>query len=372
MLKRGKTKGQPEFMQLALDEARKGCGRTHPNPMVGCVIVRDGTVVAKGYHARAGTAHAEVVALKRAGAAARGADVYVTLEPCDHVGRTGPCTEALIKAQVKRVFVAMRDPHKIVYGRGFRTLRKAGIEVHVGLLNEECVRLNEAYVHYVRTGAPFVVAKMAQSIDGRVATRSRESKWITSEKARKFGQRLRNQLDAILVGVETVLADDPRLTCRLRGGVDPVRVVLDSQARTPPKCQVVQAAKTSKKPTLIVVGKDASPTRVRGLKRAGAEVLVCELKGGRVHLPALLEELARRGIFSVLVEGGPTVIGSFFDADLVNKVHAFVAPLVIGGDDAPGSVGGLGPARLMNASRLRGVTTEQIGDDFLITGYCAP
>ncbi len=357
-------------MALALEEAQKGVGKTHPNPMVGCVIVKGGEVIARGYHARAGTAHAEIVALKRAGARAKGADAYVTLEPCDHVGRTGPCTEALIEAGVKRVFVAMRDPHKIVYGRGFRTLRKAGIEVQVGLLNEECVRLNEDYVHYLREGRPFVVAKMAQSIDGKVATRARHSKWITSEKARRFGQKLRHRCDAILVGVETVLADDPRLTCRLRGGQDPIRIVLDSHARTPVKAEVVRAASTSGASTVVVVGEDAPPRRVRALTRAGAEVLSCPLLDGRIDLPALMGLLGERGILSVLIEGGPTVMGSFFDADLVQKVYAFVAPLVIGGEQAKGAVGGIGPATLVDASRLVRVTTETIGDDLLIIGYC--
>jgi len=357
-------------MELALKEARKGIGRTHPNPMVGCVVVKGGEVIAKGYHARAGTAHAEVVALKRAGARARGADAYVTLEPCDHVGRTGPCTEALIKSGVKRVFVAMRDPHKIVYGRGFRTLRKAGIEVHVGLLNEECVRLNEDYVHHLREGLPFVVAKMAQSIDGKVATRTRESKWITSEKARRFGQKLRHRYDAILVGVETVLADDPRLTCRLRGGADPIRIVLDSSARTPARAAVLKVAQTSTAPTLVVVGEDASTRRIRALEKSGAEVLPCSLKDGRIDLRALMALLGERGILSILIEGGPTVMGSFFDADLIQKVYAFVAPMVIGGEQAKGAVGGTGPATLLDASRLHGVTTESVGDDLLITGYC--
>lgn len=357
-------------MQLALDEARKGTGRAHPNPMVGCVIVKNNKLIAKGYHAKAGTDHAEVVALKRAGAKAKGADAYVTLEPCDHVGRTGPCTEALIQAGIKRVFVAMRDPHRIVYGRGFRTLRKAGTEVHVGILNEDCAALNEDYIYFLKTGLPFVMVKMAQSIDGRVATRSKESKWITSEKARKFGQKLRHQADAIVVGVQTVLEDNPELTCRIRGGVDPLRVVLDTNAKTPPKSNVVQIANTSSAPTLIVVGNNAPEKKVKALQKAGAEILCCKMKRGRIHVPALLKILGKRNIFSLLVEGGPTVLGSFFDERAVNKVYAFVAPLVIGGEDALNSVGGIGPSKLIDASRLTSVSSQQIGDDFLITGYC--
>ena len=370
MVKRGKSEGSPKWMQLALDEARKGVGRTHPNPMVGCVVVKNDTLIAKGYHARAGTDHAEVVALKRAGDKARGADAYVTLEPCDHVGRTGPCTQALIDAGIKRVFVAMRDPHKIVYGRGFRTLRKAGIEVHVGLLNEECVALNEDYIHFLKTGRPFVVAKMAQSIDGRVATRSGESKWITSEKARKLGHKLRSQVDAILVGSGTVLADDPTLNCRLRGGSDPLRVILDTDAKISLKSKVVQITTSSPAGTLVVVGKEASAKKQNALRKKGVEVLCCKTKNGRIHLPSLLSELGKRNVFSILVEGGPTVLGSFFDERLVNKVHAFVAPMVIGGGDSLSSVGGIGSSKLMDAARLQSVTSVQVGDDFLITGYC--
>jgi len=367
---RSKLDAHVGWMQLALEEARKGTGRTHPNPMVGCVIVKNNTLISKGYHAKAGTQHAEVVALNRAGPKAKGADAYVTLEPCDHLGRTGPCTEALIDAGVKRVFVAMRDPHKIVYGRGFRTLRKAGIEVEVGLLNEECVALNEDYIHFLKTGMPFVMAKMAQSIDGRVATRSKESKWITSEKARKFSQKLRHQADAILVGVQTVLEDDPQLTCRIRRGIDPIRVVLDTNAKTPPKSQVIQISKSSSAPTFIVVGKDAPAKRVKALQKAGAEILCCKMKRGRIHIPTLLKELGKRDILSVLVEGGPTVLGSLFDEKLVNKVYAFVAPLVIGGEDALNSVGGIGASKLIDAARLTSVSSQQIGEDFLITGYC--
>ncbi len=238
-----------DYMRQALAAAELGRGRTRPNPMVGCVVVKSGKVVAIGHHAKAGQPHAEVEALRVAGARARGADVYVTLEPCAHWGRTGPCAQALIAAGVRRVFVGMRDPNPLVHGRGLRALARAGIEVELGVVADECRHLNEAFAHYITTHRPFVVAKVAQSIDGRVATRTGESRWVTSEPARLFGHHLRDACDGILVGSGTVLADDPELTCRLPGGRDPVRIVVDSVARTPPTAKLVRITSTSSAPT---------------------------------------------------------------------------------------------------------------------------
>jgi diaminohydroxyphosphoribosylaminopyrimidine deaminase/5-amino-6-(5-phosphoribosylamino)uracil reductase len=275
----------------------------------------------------------------------------------------------LLEAGVSRVFVGARDPNPIVNGKGVRCLRQAGVAVRVGLLGKECRRLNEAYEHRVRTGRVFVVGKLAQSVDGRVATRSGESQWITGAVARRTGHRLRNELDGILVGVGTVLADDARLTCRIRGGRDPARVVLDTHARTPPRASVVTATRDSAAPTWIFVGHEAPARRRRALERAGAETVVCPLRQGRLDLGACLELLAERGLLSVLVEGGPTVMGSLFDASLVCKVVAFVAPMVIGGGNAIASVGGRGVARLTDAPRLREVQVARTGHDLMITGY---
>ena len=340
------------YMRIALTEAAKATGKTRPTPMVGCVVVRKGEVVAKGYHERAGKAHAEQVALRRAGARAEGADVYVTLE-----------------AKVARVFVGMRDPNSLVDGRGIRRLRRAGIDVQMGILRDECTQLNEAFAHYIRENTPFVIAKLAQSIDGRVATRTGQSKWITGEKARKFGHQIRRAVDGIVVGVGTVLADDPELTCRVRGGSDPIRIIIDSKARTPVDAKVIRAAASSKAPTWVVVGEKATKKKVAALEQAGAEVIRMPLVAGRVDLETLMAELGERELLSILVEGGPTLMGSFFDAGLVHKVHALVAPMVIGGEQARSSVEGAGVDELKEACQLKRLELDQLGPDVLLTGY---
>ncbi len=358
-----------QWMRLALAEAARAAGRTRPNPNVGCVIVRGGRVLAKGFTRPAGQAHAEIAALQELGGKARGADVYVTLEPCNHVGRTGPCTDGLIAAGVKRVYAGMRDPNPRVAGGGLEKLRRAGIEVHLGLLADECRRLNEAFAHYITTGRPYVVAKLAQSLDGRVATRTGESKWVTGEEARRRGHELRNVCDAIVVGVGTVLADDPELTCRIRGGRDPLRVIVDTCGRTPPKARVLR--QRSKAATLVVVGKRAKAGRLAALRRAGAEVVVAKERRGRVDLEDLLRILGERELLSVLVEGGPTLMGGFFDQHLVHKVHAFVAPRIIGGGGLA-SVGGEGVARLAQAVSVEDLRVDPAGDDLWVSGYTRP
>jgi len=367
MATRGKT--HEDYMREALAQAELGRGRTRPNPMVGCVIVKNGRIIAAGHHARAGLAHAEVVALAAAGERARGADAYVTLEPCSHVGRTGPCAQALIAAGVRRVFVGVRDPNPLVHGRGLRALTRAGIDVQVGVLGEPCLRLNEAFAHFIVAHRPYVIAKVAQSLDGRVATRTGASRWVSGEPARAFGHALRNACDGIMVGSGTVLADDPALTCRLDGGRDPLRIVVDTLARTPPLAKVVQAARRSAAPTLIATTSRASETRRRALVRAGAEVFVCRQRRGRVDLECLLDELGRRELLSVLVEGGPTLLGAMFDSHLVHKLHAFVAPLIIGGAEALSSVGGVGPALLRDAVQLGALELVPVGADLMVTAY---
>lgn len=357
-------------MTRALEAALLAAGRTRPNPMVGCVIAHDERVVGVGHHACAGTAHAEIAALEEAREHARGADVYVTLEPCNHHGRTPPCTEALIRAGVARVFVGMRDPHPLVNGRGIRRLEEAGIEVKVGMLQTECRRVNEAFTHVVTTSRPFVVGKIAQSLDGRVATRTADSKWITGEVARRRGHAMRNTHDAILVGVETIRIDDPSLTCRIDGGRDPVRIILDTQARTPVSARVLD--QDSDAATWIAVGEDAPEARVEALRAAGAEILICASQDGRVSLENVLVQLGQRELMSVLVEGGPTVMGALRDQGLLNKVLVFIAPMLIGGDAARSALAGMGAAGLDEALRLDIVDYEWLDADLLLTAYpCA-
>ncbi len=357
------------YMQMALELAAKARGRTSPNPMVGAVLVKGGEVVGKGFHAKAGGAHAEVVALADAGEKARGATAYVTLEPCCHHGRTGPCTEALLKAGVKKVVAAMTDPNPLVAGKGLTILREAGVEVTSGVLEEEAVQLNEVFIKYITSRRPFVVLKAATSLDGKIATASGESKWITGEAAREFGHRLRDSYDAILVGVNTVLADDPSLTARLPEGrgKDPIRIIVDSSARTPTAAKVL--TQLSAAHTIIATTGAAPAERRAGLMAAGAEVLVVPGAGPRVDLVKLMEMLGEKQITSVLVEGGGQVNGAALTAGIVDKVAWFMAPKIIGGDGAPGPVRGDGIASLQNAIKLYDLSIEKLGEDIFVTGY---
>jgi diaminohydroxyphosphoribosylaminopyrimidine deaminase/5-amino-6-(5-phosphoribosylamino)uracil reductase len=359
-------------MQRALAEAAQALGHTHPNPLVGCVVAHGLRIVAVGHHRRAGGPHAEVVALRRAGARARGADVYVTLEPCSHVGRTGPCAEALIAARVRRVFVGSRDPNPQVLGRGIRRLRAAGIEVQVGLLAAQCRRLNAAFFFAMAHGRPKVTAKLAQSLDGRVATAGGESKWITGPAARRHGHLLRGLHDAILVGVGTVLADDPLLTNRSRRGRNPQRIVLDTHARTPVTAQLLRPGAPGDAQPIIVTGPSPSAQRCAHLIRCGAQILPCRLNAqGRVDVVELLQSLAQREVRSVLLEGGPTVLGAFFDAGLVDHLQAFLSPSIIGGEQARSSVLGQGAASLRLRHRLKHLQWQTLGSDLLLSAEVA-
>uniref|UniRef100_A0A7C2EIW4 Riboflavin biosynthesis protein RibD n=1 Tax=Ammonifex degensii TaxID=42838 RepID=A0A7C2EIW4_9THEO len=355
------------FIRRTLKLAARAQGLTSPNPLVGAVVVRDGRVVGEGYHRRAGLPHAEIEALQAAGEAARGATLYVNLEPCCHTGRTGPCTEAIIAAGVKRVVAAMVDPNPLVAGKGIARLREAGIEVAVGVLEEEARRLNEAFIKYVTARRPFVILKTAMSLDGKIATVTGESRWITGEAAREYVHQLRNTCDAVLVGIGTVLKDDPSLTTRLpEGGRDPVRVILDSSARLPLAARVLN--QDSEAPTLVATTEVAPAERLAALRQAGAEVLVCG-RGPQVNLDLLLAELATREIVSVLVEGGSTVNASFLLQGLVDKVVWFIAPRIIGGREALGPVGGSGIRHLARAIRLTETVVKQLGADLCVEGY---
>jgi diaminohydroxyphosphoribosylaminopyrimidine deaminase/5-amino-6-(5-phosphoribosylamino)uracil reductase len=358
-----------DYMLMALELAERGRGRTSPNPMVGAVIVRDGKIVGRGYHSRAGEDHGEIVALKEAGELARGATLYINLEPCCHHGRTPPCADAIVEAGVKRVVAAMVDPFEKVAGKGIDTLRKAGIEVDVGLLEDEARRLNEIFVKYVTTGKPFVILKMALSLDGRIAAGSGDSKWITCKDARARVHKLRDEVDAVLVGRGTVEQDDPLLTTRLtdREGKNPIRVILDGKARMPIDAQVL--ADESDAPAWVIVGESAEPARVRELSESGAEVVALPDELGRIEFEAVLRELGRREVTSVLVEGGKEVFTEALKSRSVDKLVAFVAPVIVGGDGRFNAVGELGVERISDSFKLRDVTVERVCDDVLIEGY---
>ena len=354
-----------KFMQEALRIARNAEGRTSPNPLVGAVIVKDGKIIAEGWHRQAGTPHAEIHALNMAGDLARGATLYVTLEPCSHFGRTPPCAQAVINAGISRVVAAMSDPNPKVAGRGFELLRAAGVEVEVGLLESEARRLNEVFIKWITRRLPFVTMKFACTLDGKIATVAGESQWISGSESRRFTHHLRDINDAILVGVGTVLADNPSLTTRLVVGKNPVRVIVDSNARTPLESKVV-ADKSAR--TILAVTANAPADKVSALKSCGVEVITAG-NGERVDLEELMHALAEWEITSVLVEGGGTIHFSLLRAGLVDKVYAFIAPKIIGGSCALSAVEGAGFAKLSEAVELNDFTATTLGEDILISGY---
>lgn len=357
------------YMKLALKLGARGAGWVSPNPMVGAVLVKDGHIIGKGYHRRVGAPHAEVEALRQAGEAARGADLYVTLEPCNHQGRTPPCTQAVLAAGVRRVVIAALDPNPQVAGGGAEYLKSQGVVVETGVLEEEARRLNEAWFHWVATGLPWVIAKAACSLDGKIATASGESQWLTGPAARAYGHRLRHRVDAILVGIETALADDPQLTTRLpRGrGQDPIRVVLDSRLRLPLTAKLLHL--DSPAPTWVACTSEAPKEKIKAIKDLGAEVIVFPPDAGRVPLKPLLKLLGQQQVQSLLVEGGAEVLGAFFDQRLVNQCYFFFAPKILGGQKAPGVVGGLGVTHLGEAHIARELRIRRVGVDILVSCY---
>lgn len=356
-------------MRQALELARQGAGWTRPNPLVGAVVVRNGTVVGAGYHAVAGGPHAEAVALLEAGDRARGADLYLNLEPCVAFPgkRTPPCVDAILAAGIRRLIVATADPNPHVSGRGLARLREAGVEVVEGVLAQEARRLNEVFFHWIRTQTPFVVLKLALSLDGKIATRTGKSRWITGRESRQRVHALRARYGAVLVGVGTVLADDPELTVREVDGPQPLRVVLDSAGRIPVDARVLSPrARTVVATTGCMAGERETELRARG-----AEVWRLPGDAGRVDLGALLRRLGEE-TDSLLVEGGSEVAAAFLSRGLVHKIAFFYAPLLLGGRDAVPAVGGEGAATPSTAIRVRNLTIERVGEDFLVTGYPEP
>ena len=361
------------FMRRALALAKQAKGRTSPNPLVGAVIVKAGKVVGEGYHRKAGGPHAEIDALQEAADAAKGGILYVNLEPCCHWGRTPPCTDALIQAGIAQVYIAEVDANPKVAGKGIRQLADAGISVNVGICAEEAALLNEVHRKYVQTGRPFVILKTAMSLDGKIATVTGESQWITSEASRQKVHEIRDEVDAILVGIGTVLCDNPTLTTRLahqRGGKDATRIVLDSRGRTPTNANVFNVESSAG--IIIAVTPQAPAENIAALKKAGADVLVVPAKHGRICFSALMEMLGSREITSVLIEGGGEVNAAAIASGVVDKVLCFIAPKLIGGAGAPGPLGGEGICALADAPRLHNVTAIPVKDgdgDIFVQGY---
>jgi len=355
------------YMNLAMKLALKGKGMTSPNPLVGSLVVKNGNIIGKGFHAKAGLSHAEVVALDEAGDKSEGATLYVTLEPCVHFGRTPPCVARIIKSGVKEVIVGMIDPNPLNNGKGVEILKQNKIKVKVGFLEDKLERMNEAFIKYITKKIPFLTVKVAESLDGRIATRTGDSKWITSDKSRGFSHRLRGDFDAVMVGVNTILRDNPKLDAWF-SKKQPLKIVVDSQLSTPEKANIFSGSK----PCVIIatlVSTSGQETENRKILANKAKILEVKEKSGQVNLKDLLKKLAGLGISNILVEGGGMLNGSLFDEGLVDKIMFFISPKIIGGKEAIGSVMGQGVARVERSLKLKEVTLKRLGEDFLIEGY---
>ena len=356
-------------MERAVHLARSARGTTSPNPSVGAIIVKDGVVLGEGWTSPPGGPHAEIVALGQAGPAAAGAVLYSTMEPCCIWGRTPPCTDAIVAAGISQVYAATIDPNPRVAGKGLEALRKSGIVVTCGTCEDQALEMYEAFAKHIRTGLPFVTAKFGASLDGKIATRTGSSRWVTGEASREHAHDLRRGCDAIMAGVNTIVVDNPQLTARWPDGAlhsrQPLRVVLDSSGRTPPDASIL-----SQPGETLIVTVDMPADRAAVLEAAGARVLTMPgTSDGQVDIPRLLEHLGKEGVVDLIVEGGGALLGSMFDADLVDKVTAYIAPLIIGGSSAPSPVGGRGAEDISQALRLTRTQVETLGEDLLITGY---
>lgn len=349
-----KAKKDKRYMLRAITLAKRGLGKTSPNPAVGCVIVKDNRIVGEGFHRRFGLDHAETEALKRAGAKAKGARLYVTLEPCTHFGKTPPCTDAIIKAGIKEVIAAMRDPNPINNGKGIRILRAVGIRVKEGICKKEAEALNAPFVKYMKKGMPYVTLKLAQSLDGKITTRTGDSKWISNEASRRLVHQWRSLVDAVMVGVDTVIRDDPLLTARTEDR-QPVKIVVDSKLRAPLNAKIFSNKSPAK--TIIATTSLAPKNRIKRILRKNAEVLFAGSKNGKVGLKALMRILAEKGIINIMIEGGSSLAASALGEGIVDKVLFFIAPKIIADKN-----------EVKEALKVKGLTVKRIGSDFLLEG----
>jgi diaminohydroxyphosphoribosylaminopyrimidine deaminase/5-amino-6-(5-phosphoribosylamino)uracil reductase len=350
-----------KHMELALKLAEKGKGFTSPNPMVGCIIVKRNSIVGKGYHKKVGEPHAEINALNDAGGKAKDATMYVTLEPCSHWGKTPPCTERIVEAGVREVVIGMKDPNSLV--EGYTELKFRGRKTRIGILEKECRKLNEAYTKYIKKKRPFVVVKAAMSLDGKIATRTGDSKYITSRAARKYVHKLRAELDAVMVGINTVLKDDPYLTVRLVKGRDPIKIVVDSKLRMPLNARVL------KDPSKLIIAttRKANKSKIKKLQQKGVNVLVIDVKQGRVDLQKLMKALGKLEITSIMIEGGAVLNSAVIKSGIVDKILFFLAPSVIG--SGLGAIGDLGITKVGKSIQLKHSSSKKIGKDILVEGY---
>ncbi len=352
-----------DYMKLAIELAKKGEGAVSPNPMVGAVIVKDGRIIGQGYHERYGEKHAERNAIASCAESAEGATIYVTLEPCCHYGKQPPCTEAVISAGIKRVVVGSRDPNPLVSGKGNEMLRKNGIIVEEDFMKEECDSINYVFFHYITKKMPYVIMKYAMTMDGKIAAYTGDSRWVTGDEARKLVHSDRNRYTGIMVGSQTVLNDDPMLTCRIPGGRNPIRIICDTRLRTPICSDIVNSADRIR--TIIATGSSAA-SRYDGYEKKGCEMITVNEKDGHIDIKELMKTLADMKIDSVLLEGGGTLNFAALNAGVVNRVQAYIAPKIIGGRMAPSPVGGTGKAKMSEAVVLKNSTIKKIGSDYMI------
>lgn len=355
-----------KFMSRAIELAARGEGSVEPNPLVGCVIVKDGVIIGEGWHRQFGGPHAEVEALQACRGDVAGATLYVSLEPCCHTGKTPPCTESILRARIGRVVVAQRDPFPAVAGHGLEQLRRGGLQVEVGVMQQAAAQLNAPYLTLVQQGRPWVIAKWAMTLDGKIATRTSHSRWISNEQSRAVVHRLRGRVDAIMVGRRTAVADDPLLLADTPGPRTATRIVADTQAALPTRCRLVASAHSA--PVLVAAGAAVDPQRRHALEQAGCEVLACPGADAGARLQSLLHELGRRRMTNLLVEGGGQLLGSLFDLHVVDEVHVFVAPKIIGGQTAPGPVAGQGAELIPSVPGLLHPHIEVLDQDVYISG----
>jgi diaminohydroxyphosphoribosylaminopyrimidine deaminase / 5-amino-6-(5-phosphoribosylamino)uracil reductase len=353
------------FIKRALALAARAKGKTSPNPMVGALLAKNGRIISEGYHKKAGTPHAEAIAIDKAGKTSAGATLYVSLEPCCHKDkRTPPCTEKIISSGIKKVVIAMQDPNPKVSGKGISELEKAGILTRTGILEEKARKLNESYIKHVTTGKPFVVLKVAMTLDGKIATPEGESKWITGEKARRMVHRLRGSSDAIMTAIGTVMADNPLLTCRTAGYKNPLRIIIDPHLKTMPDFHVASCP-----PETIIVTRDTYMSGHKAKDLINKGIFLIGYQGDVLDLQWLMHELGKRGITSVIVEGGSSLSSYCLKAEIVDKVMFFIAPKIIGGKDSFPAVGGRFFRRISDAYRITELSTKRVGEDVLIEGY---
>lgn len=353
-------------MKLALELAEKGIGKVNPNPLVGAIIVKEGKIIGQGYHEKYGGAHAEVNAFRNLTECAEGGTLYVNLEPCCHYGKTPPCVESIIKNKISKVVVGTLDPNPLISGKGIKRLKESGIEVTVGVLEEECKKLNEVFIKYIVYKKPFVVLKTAMSLDGKIATSKGESKWISSEESRKNAHLLRNSLSAIMVGVNTVIKDNSRLTCRIPNGRNPIRIILDSKLRVPIDSKVVTDKESE---TIVCTTEKCSEKKFIELEKLGVKVLKVKEKDNRIDMKNLMETIGELKIDSILLEGGGEVNFSALESGIVDKVQIYIAPNIIGGRDSKTPVEGIGIDKLKDSFNVTNLSTKFIKNDLFIEGY---